>query len=37
MVDWEDVSELVSFPKGVRHGAAFKVSGVVFQQLSKKK
>ncbi|MDP2113015.1 MAG: glycoside hydrolase family 43 protein, partial [Bacteroidota bacterium] len=26
MVDWEDVSELVSFPKGVRHGAAFKVS-----------
>jgi hypothetical protein len=37
MVDWEDVSELVSFPKGARHGSVFKVSRDVFQQLSKKK
>ncbi len=33
MVDWEDVSELVSFPKGVRHGAVFKVSQEVFMRL----
>lgn len=37
MKDWEDVSGQVSFPAGVRHGAAFKVSGAVFQQLSKTK
>ena len=33
MVDWEDVSELVSFPKGARHGSVFKVSRDVFMQL----
>ena len=22
---WEDVSDLISFPKGARHGTAFKV------------
>jgi len=36
MVDWEDVSDLVSFPKGVRHGAAFKVTEDVFLKLTKK-
>jgi beta-galactosidase len=36
MVDWEDVSDLVSFPKGARHGAAFKVTEDVFLKLTKK-
>ena len=36
MVDWEDVSEEVCFPKGVRHGAAFKVTEDVFLKLTKK-
>jgi len=35
MTDWEDVSDLVSFPKGLRHGTAFKVSGNVFNTLNK--
>ena len=34
MKDWEDVSDRVSFPKGVRHGTAFKVSSSVFEKLS---
>jgi beta-galactosidase len=33
MKDWEDVSENVNFPKGVRHGSAFKVSKEVFDKL----
>jgi len=33
MKEWEEVSELVTFPKGVRHGTAFKVSAKVFNQL----
>ncbi|MDP2890447.1 MAG: glycoside hydrolase family 43 protein [Bacteroidota bacterium] len=33
MVDWEDVSDQVSFTKGVRHGTAFKVSKKVFNGL----
>jgi beta-galactosidase len=33
MVNWEDVSDLVSFPKGVRHGTAFKVKKRVFDKL----
>jgi len=35
MVDWEDVSQRVSFPAGVRHGTAFTVSGKVFSLLLK--
>ena len=35
MIDWEDVSDQVSFPKGVRHGTAFKVSGKVLNLLLK--
>jgi len=37
MKDWEDVSDKVLFPKGVRHGTAFKVSNEVFKNLSKLK
>ena len=33
MVDWEDVSDVVSFPKGVRHGTAFKVNKRIFEGL----
>jgi beta-galactosidase len=33
MKEWEDVSEKVVFPKGVRHGSAFKVSKKVFNNL----
>jgi beta-galactosidase len=33
MVKWEDVSDQVSFPNGVRHGTAFKVSDKVFRKL----
>lgn len=32
---WEDVSGLVSFPKGIRHGTAFKVSETVLDNLLK--
>lgn len=32
---WEDVSEQVSFPKGTRHGTAFKVSKDVLNNLLK--
>lgn len=33
MIDWEDVSGLVSFPSGARHGSVFKVSNEVLQNL----
>ncbi len=33
MKDWEDVSDKVLFPKGVRHGTAFKVSSEIFKNL----
>jgi beta-galactosidase len=33
MKDWEDVSDQVSFPKGVRHGTAFRASQKVFDGL----
>lgn len=32
---WEDVSDLVSFPEGVRHGTAFEVSADVLENLKK--
>jgi beta-galactosidase len=35
MKDWEDVSDLITFPEGVRHGTAFKVSNKLFKQLNK--
>lgn len=31
--NWEDVSNQIEFPKGVRHGTAFKVSPEVFNKL----
>lgn len=33
LVHWEDVSEQVSFPAGVRHGTAFRVSRKVWENL----
>ena len=33
MKNWEDVSENISFPDGVRHGTAFKVSDEIFTNL----
>jgi hypothetical protein len=33
LAKWTDISDKVSFPKGVRHGTAFKVPKKVFQQL----
>lgn len=33
---WEDVSELVSFPKGIRHGTAFEVDAAVVDALLKR-
>ncbi|NDW13354.1 glycosyl hydrolase [Bacteroides sp. 214] len=34
-IDWEDVSETVSFPKGTRHGTAFTVKAAVLDNLLK--
>ena len=34
MKEWEDVSDKVTFPDGVRHGTAFKVSREIFNQLN---
>ncbi|MCY1312761.1 hypothetical protein D9M70_632110 [compost metagenome] len=31
--NWEDVSDQVSFPKGIRHGTAFSVSRRIFKNL----
>jgi beta-xylosidase len=33
LTTWEDVSALVSFPKGTRHGAALAVEGAVVSAL----
>ena len=30
---WEDISEMISFPEGTRHGTVFKVSREQFQKL----
>ena len=35
MTDWEDVSDSITFPKGIRHGTAFAVTETVFRQLMK--
>lgn len=34
MVNWEDVSDSVSFPQGIRHGTAFTVSEEFFNSIS---
>lgn len=31
--NWEDVSDNITFPKGARHGTAFKVSRKIFEKL----
>ncbi len=36
MKTWEDISDKVSFPKGLRHGTVLKVSEAIFEQFSKK-
>ena len=33
MKHWEDVSDSIYFPKGIRHGTAFKVSGKILEGL----
>lgn len=33
MVEWEDVSDSVSFPQGIRHGTAFRVDAKVIEML----
>ncbi len=33
MKDWEEISDKISFPDGVRHGTAFRVSNEIFRQL----
>ena len=33
LIDWEDVSDKVTFPKEARHGTAFKVSDKTFKNL----
>ncbi|SFE38347.1 glycoside hydrolase family 43 protein [Thermophagus xiamenensis] len=33
MVNWEDISEKISFPAGTRHGTAFKVDKAVLDKL----
>lgn len=33
MITWEDVSEKVTFPKGMRHGTAFKISEEIADKL----
>lgn len=35
MTDWEDVSDSVSFPSGIRHGTAFQVTKSIFNELKK--
>lgn len=34
MKTWEDVSDLISFPKGTRHGTAFKVTAKMFDKIT---
>jgi beta-galactosidase len=36
MKNWEDVSDQVTFPVGIRHGTAFKVSKKIFKNLTNK-
>jgi len=33
MENWEDISELITFPKGAKHGTAFKVTKEIFNNL----
>lgn len=33
LINWEDISEQISFPEGTRHGTAFKVTQELFKKL----
>jgi hypothetical protein len=33
LISWTDISDKISFPKGVRHGTAFKISRVEFENM----
>ena len=35
LTDWEDISDQISFPSGVRHGAAFTISNELLQKIKK--
>ena len=35
LVNWTDISDKISFPKGVRHGTAFKISKAEFNRMKK--
>jgi hypothetical protein len=37
MIDWEDVSDQISFPASVRHGTVFRVTKSVYEALNKVK
>ncbi len=37
MVNWEDVSDQITFPSGARHGTAFKVSQKILESIQSKK
>lgn len=36
-VSWEDISDQISFPKGVRHGTTFRVSSSIFEKIKSNK
>jgi beta-galactosidase len=36
MNNWDDISEEISFPKGLRHGTVFRVSEMIFDGLTMK-
>jgi beta-galactosidase len=33
LINWEDISEQISFPDGTRHGTVFKVSPKIVENL----
>jgi len=35
LINWEDISEQISFPEGTRHGTVFKVSTEILENLKK--
>ncbi|GAB1453985.1 hypothetical protein MASR2M47_40410 [Draconibacterium sp.] len=37
LINWEDISEQISFPDGTRHGTVFKVSPKILENLKKEK
>ena len=35
LINWEDISETISFPDGIRHGTVFKVPKNIIEGLQK--